>query len=239
MEWSYGEVTKPETINYRTQKPERDGLFSEAIFGPVKDFECYCGKYKRIRYKGIICDRCGVEVTRSVVRRERMGHIRLASPVAHIWFLRGVPSKVALILDVSLVEVERVIYFASYIVSKVNEELKAEAMKKIENEFRSKIKNAKDEEEALQLKEYKDLEKNNLRNIRKYQILSELDFRDLSLKYGEVFEAGIGADAVKNLLAEMNLEETAQHIDTELKTVDNPNLRKSPMKGMAPKRPFR
>ena len=161
LEWSYGEVTKPETINYRTQKPERDGLFSEAIFGPVKDFECYCGKYKRIRYKGIICDRCGVEVTRSVVRRERMGHIRLASPVAHIWFLRGVPSKIALILDVSLLEVERVIYFASYIVSKVNEELKAEAMKKIENEFRSKIKNAKDEEEALRLKEHKDLEKNN------------------------------------------------------------------------------
>ena len=226
MEWSYGEVTKPETINYRTQKPERDGLFSEAIFGPVKDFECYCGKYKRIRYKGIICDRCGVEVTRSVVRRERMGHIRLATPVAHIWFLRGVPSKVALILDVSLLEVERVIYFASYIVSKVNEELKAEAMKKIENEFRSKIKNAKDEEEALRLKEYKDLEKNNLRNIRKYQILSELDFRDLSLKYGEVFEAGIGAEAVKNLLAELNLEETAQHIEIELKTIDNPNIRK-------------
>lgn len=226
LEWSFGEVTKPETINYRTQKPERDGLFSEAIFGPVKDFECYCGKYKRIRYKGIICDRCGVEVTRSVVRRERMGHIRLATPVAHIWFLRGVPSKVALVLDVSLLEVERVIYFASYIVSKVNEELKAEAMKKIENEFRSKIKNAKDEEEALRLKELKDNEKNNLRNIRKYQILSELDFRDLSLKYGEVFEAGIGAEAVKNLLAEMNLEETAQQIETELKTVDNPNLRK-------------
>ena len=226
MARSYGEVTKPETINYRTQKPERDGLFSEAIFGPVKDFECYCGKYKRIRYKGIICDRCGVEVTRSVVRRERMGHIRLATPVAHIWFLRGVPSKVALILDVSLLEVERVIYFASYIVSKVNEELKAEAMKKIENEFRSKIKNAKDEEEALRLKEYKDLEKNNLRNIRKYQILSELDFRDLSLKYGEVFEAGIGAEAVKNLLAELNLEETAQHIEIELKTIDNPNIRK-------------
>ncbi len=226
LEWSFGEVTKPETINYRTQKPERDGLFSEAIFGPVKDFECYCGKYKRIRYKGIICDRCGVEVTRSVVRRERMGHIRLAAPVAHIWFLRGVPSKVALILGVSLLEVERVVYFASYIVFKVNEELKAEAMKKIENEFRSKIKNAKDEEEALRLKEHKDLEKSNLRNIQKYQILSELDFRDLSLKYGEVFEAGIGAEAVKNLLTKMNLEETAGQIDTELKTVDNPNLRK-------------
>ena len=102
MSWSFGEVTKPETINYRTQKPEREGLFSEAIFGPTKDWECYCGKYKRIRYKGIICDRCGVEVTRSIVRRERMGHIKLAAPVAHIWFLRGVPSKVATVLGVSL-----------------------------------------------------------------------------------------------------------------------------------------
>src|SRR3990167_9418224 len=99
--WSHGEVIKPETINYRTQKPEKDGLFSEAIFGPTKDFECYCGKYRRIRYKGIICDKCGVEVTRSIVRRERMGHIQLAAPVAHIWFLRGVPSKIAAVLGVS------------------------------------------------------------------------------------------------------------------------------------------
>ncbi|MBI2676856.1 MAG: DNA-directed RNA polymerase subunit beta' [Candidatus Yanofskybacteria bacterium] len=226
LEWSYGEVTKPETINYRTQKPERDGLFSEAIFGPVKDFECYCGKYKRIRYKGIICDRCGVEVTRSIVRRERMGHIRLASPVAHIWFLRGVPSKVAVVLDVSLVELERVIYFASYIVMRVNEELKAEAMKKIENEFRSKIKNAKDENEAIRLKEQKDYEKNNLRAIKKYQILSELDFRDLSLKYGEVFEAGIGAEAIKKLLGEIELNDLVKATDNELKATDNPNIRK-------------
>ncbi len=226
LEWSYGEVTKPETINYRTQKPERDGLFSEAIFGPTKDWECYCGKYKRIRYKGIICDRCGVEVTRSVVRRERMGHIRLAAPVAHIWFLRGVPSKIALVLDASLSEIERVVYFASYIVMRVNEELKAEAMKKIENEFRSKIKNAPDEEEARRLKEQKDYEKNNLRNIRKYQILSELDFRDLSLKYGEVFEAGIGAEGVKKLLMEMNLEEAIKQVEQDLKITDNPNLKK-------------
>src|SRR3989344_4106699 len=226
LEWSYGEVTKPETINYRTQKPERDGLFSEAIFGPVKDFECYCGKYKRIRYKGIICDRCGVEVTRSIVRRERMGHIRLASPVAHIWFLRGVPSKIALVLDASLSEIERVVYFASYIVMRVNEELKAEAMKKIENEFRSKIKNAPDEEEARRLKEQKDYEKNNLRNIRKYQILSELDFRDLSLKYGEVFEAGIGAEVIKKLLSEIDLNDLVKVTDNELKAIDNPNVRK-------------
>ena len=163
MSWSYGEVTKPETINYRTQKPEREGLFSESIFGPTKDWECYCGKYKRIRYKGIICDRCGVEVTRSIVRRERMGHIKLAAPVAHIWFLRGVPSKVATILGVSLPELERVIYFASYIIMSVNEDLKAEAMKRIESEFKSKLKNSKNVGEEEALKELKDREKNNLK----------------------------------------------------------------------------
>src|SRR3990167_3139968 len=128
LQWSYGEVTKPETINYRTQKPEKEGLFSESIFGPTKDWECYCGKYRRIRFKGIVCDKCGVEVTRSIVRRERMGHIKLAAPVAHIWFLRSMPSRIASILDVTLADLERVIYFASYIVTNVNEELKAEAM---------------------------------------------------------------------------------------------------------------
>ena len=139
LSWSYGEVTKPETINYRTQKAEREGLFSEAIFGPTKDWECYCGKYKRVRYKGIICDRCGVEVTRAVVRRERMGHIKLAAPVAHIWFLRAVPSKIASVLGVGMQDLERVIYFASYIVTSVNDDLKTDAMKRIESEFKSRI----------------------------------------------------------------------------------------------------
>ena len=115
-EWSYGEVTKPETINYRTQKPEKDGLFSERIFGPTKDWECYCGKYKRIRYKGVICDKCGVEVTTSKVRRERMGHIELAAPVTHIWYFRGVPSRIGLILDLQLKQLEQVVYFVNYIV---------------------------------------------------------------------------------------------------------------------------
>ncbi len=222
LSWSYGEVTKPETINYRTQKPEREGLFSEAIFGPTKDWECYCGKYKRIRYKGIICDRCGVEVTRAIVRRERMGHIKLAAPVAHIWFLRGVPSKVAAILGVSLPELEKVVYFASYIVMKVNEEIKAEAMKRIESEFKSKIKNVKNAEEEEALKELKDREKNNLRNLLKYQVISELDFRDLSLKYGEVFEAGIGADAVKKLLEELNFDDIIPALENEIKNEKNP-----------------
>ncbi len=222
LSWSYGEVTKPETINYRTQKPEREGLFSESIFGPTKDWECYCGKYKRIRYKGIICDRCGVEVTRSIVRRERMGHIKLAAPVAHIWFLRGVPSKIATILGVSLPELERVIYFASYIVTKVNEDLKAEAMKRIESEFKSKFKNSKNANEEESLKELKDREKNNLKNLLKYQIISELDFRDLSTKYGEVFEASIGAEAVRRLLEELDMEEMLSELEGEFKNESNP-----------------
>ncbi|OGN10505.1 MAG: DNA-directed RNA polymerase subunit beta' [Candidatus Yanofskybacteria bacterium RIFCSPHIGHO2_02_FULL_41_11] len=222
LSWSYGEVTKPETINYRTQKPERDGLFSEAIFGPMKDWECYCGKYKRIRYKGIVCDRCGVEITRSIVRRERMGHIKLATPVAHIWFLRGVPSKIATILGVGLQELERVIYFASYIVMKVNEDLKTEAMKRVESEFKSKIKNSKSAAEEESLKELKDREKNNLRNILRHRIISELDFRDLSSKYGEVFEAGIGAEAIKRLLEEIDFNDLIVDIESEVRGETNP-----------------
>ena len=116
LEWSHGEVKKPETINYRTLKPERDGLFCERIFGPTKDWECHCGKYKRIRYKGIVCDRCGVEVTRAKVRRERMGHIQLATPVSHIWYFKGIPSRMGLVLDISPRSLEKVLYFASYIV---------------------------------------------------------------------------------------------------------------------------
>ena len=226
LQWSYGEVTKPETINYRTQKPEKEGLFSEAIFGPTKDWECYCGKYKRVRYKGIICDRCGVEVTRSIVRRERMGHIKLASPVAHIWFLRGMPSRIASIMDVSLPDLERVVYFASYIVTRVSEDLKAEAMKKMETEFRSLIKNAPQETEGEKIKEQREREKDSLKSLKKYQILSELEFRDLSLKYGEVFEAAIGAEAVRKLLEEMDLAEVIKEGEDQLLGTDNPVIQK-------------
>ena len=120
-DWSRGEVKKPETINYRSLKPEKEGLFCEKIFGPKKDWECHCGKYKRVRYKGIICDRCGVEVTKSKVRRERMGHIELAAPVAHIWYFKGIPNRIALILDISPKNLEKVIYFAAYIVTEVGE----------------------------------------------------------------------------------------------------------------------
>src|SRR3954462_5696416 len=149
MNWSHGEVTKPETINYRTQRPEKDGLFDEKIFGPIKDWECYCGKYKRIRYKGIICDKCGVEVTRASVRRERMGHIKLAAPVAHIWFLRGVPSRLGLVLDLSVQELEKVVYFASYIITSVDEEARAGTMEQIEREFKSKKKEIESRYESL------------------------------------------------------------------------------------------
>ena len=124
-DWSKGEVTKPETINYRTLRPEKDGLFDERIFGPSRDWECYCGKYKRIRYKGIICDKCGVEVTRAKVRRERMGHIQLASPVSHIWYFKGTPSRLGILLDISPRNLERVLYFATYIVTWVDEDARA------------------------------------------------------------------------------------------------------------------
>ena len=140
LEWSKGEVTKPETINYRTFKPEKDGLFCEKIFGPSKDWECYCGKYKKIRYKGIVCDKCGVEVTRSIVRRERMGNISLKSPVTRIWFLRGISSKIGLILDLSMRSLEKVVYFASFVITDVNDELKDATVEQIKGEFKSKKK---------------------------------------------------------------------------------------------------
>jgi len=137
--WSYGEVTKPETINYRTLKPERDGLFCERIFGPTKDFECYCGKYKKIRYKGVICDKCGVEVARAKVRRERMGHIELACPVSHIWFSKGTPSRLGLLLDLSPRSLEHVLYFSHYIITSIDKEARQEAIKQLEENTSQEI----------------------------------------------------------------------------------------------------
>lgn len=243
--WSTGEVLKPETINYRTQKPEKDGLFCERIFGPTKDWECYCGKYKRIRYKGIVCDKCGVEVTRSIVRRERMGHIDLVVPVSHIWFLRGVPSKLGLVLDISPQALEKVIYFADYIVLSVNEELKAQTVeqvqdeykakrKQIEGDFNNRIKQAKgtgvekaeenikkldeDKKEALaELAEAMDRAKKELSELKALRIISESVYQDLSLKYGHVFEAGIGAEAVHKILSSLDLEATIAGIEQLMK----------------------
>jgi len=142
-EWSHGEVTKPETINYRTQKPEKSGLFAEEIFGPSKDWECYCGKYKKIRYKGIVCDKCGVEVIQSKVRRERMGHIELASPVAHIWFLKAVPSRIGVLLDMTLKQLERILYFALSVVTRVDESEREKALARVDEELADRIARGK------------------------------------------------------------------------------------------------
>lgn len=267
LSWSHGEVTKPETINYRTQRPEKDGLFDEKIFGPIKDWECYCGKYKRIRYKGIVCDKCGVEVTKSSVRRERMAHIKLAVPVAHIWFLRGVPSRLGLILDLSVQELEKLAYFAAYIVTSVDEDARAGTLEQIEAEFKVKkkeienrfeqliaktrsqiaqeqkdadpdVKGAKVDAEVTRLKDawsnelealesIRDQAKSELKSIRKFQIISELQYRDLSLKYGPVFSAGIGAEALKGLLEEINIEQGAADLEVQIKTLEGQAAKKA------------
>ena len=175
LEWSYGEVKKPETINYRTLKPERDGLFCERIFGPMKDWECHCGKYKKIRYKGKICDRCGVEVTRAKVRRERMGHIELAAPVSHIWYFKGIPSRMGLILDLTPRTLERVLYFAAYIVIDPGDT-----------------------------------------PLNRCQILTEHEYRDMREKYEDDFEAGMGAEAIKKLLQQIDCEQLSEQLRKEL-----------------------
>jgi len=176
--WSSGEVKKPETINYRTLKPERDGLFCERIFGPTRDWECHCGKYKRVRYKGIICDRCGVEVTRSKVRRERLGHIELAASVSHIWYFKGIPSRMGLLLDMSPRSLEKVLYFVSYIVIDPGDT-----------------------------------------PLMKKQLLTETEYREYREKYGNLFKAGMGAEAIKKLLEEIDLEKLAKELRQELKEV--------------------
>jgi len=175
--WSYGEIKKPETINYRTFKPERDGLFCARIFGPIKDYECLCGKYKRMKYKGIICEKCGVEVTLSKVRRERMGHIELASPVAHIWFLKSLPSRIGLMVDMTLKDLERVLYFENYVVIEPG-----------------------------------------LTPLKKNQLLSEEEFLRAQDDYGEeAFTAKIGAEALKQMLASIDLEEEKVSVREELR----------------------
>ena len=215
LSWSYGEVIKPETINYRNQRPEKDGLFSERIFGPSKDYECYCGKYRRIRYKGVICDKCGVEVTRSTVRRERMGHIKLAAPVAHVWFLRTLPSKISLILNVAPQKLEKVIYYASYIVIKVSAEAKKQALEDLGREFKSRKKIKENNSDELEMA--LDRTKNILLSLKVGQILSEAEYIELSRKFAHVFEAGKGAEAVRKILENVNLEKEAKEIEEQLK----------------------
>ncbi len=215
-EWSYGEVTKPETINYRTQRSERGGLFDERIFGPEKDFECYCGKYKRIRYKGIICEKCGVEVTRSIVRRERMGHIELASPVAHIWFLRSIPSRMGLILNLPIVDLEKVIYFAGYIITSVNESERASLMKELDGEYKTKSKTLTDEKGKEALKELLLNSKKEIESLIEGKVLDEMTYHKFALKYGTAFEAGIGAEAIYNIFKKLDLTKLRTRLQTEL-----------------------
>ncbi len=228
--WSYGEVTKPETINYRSRKPERDGLFCQKIFGPVKDWQCACGKYKKLRYRGIICDRCGVEVTRSLVRRERMGHIELAAPVAHIWFLHSLPSRVGLILDISIQNLEKVVYFANFIVTGIKEDLKQKLLAELEEEFKLKKKELKNDPEAekriKQLTVNYNETKREIGEIKPKKLLTELDYRDLSLKYGHIFEASIGAEAILKLLKEVELFKLIKDLEKEKRVTVNPGKKK-------------
>jgi DNA-directed RNA polymerase subunit beta' len=217
MSWSHGEVIKPETINYRTQKPERDGLFDERIFGPEKDYECACGKYKRIRYKGVVCDRCGVEVTKSSVRRERMGHIKLNAPVSHIWFLRGVPSRMGLVLNKSSQLLEKVIYFSSYIITKVDGEARDRIMEAIEQEYKSKVKKEKTEAAKNELKQAREKAKEEVLDIKPLRILSEVVYHSLSLKYGEIFEAGTGAEVIKDIFSKIDLKKETEALAKEAK----------------------
>ncbi|MEK7647109.1 MAG: DNA-directed RNA polymerase subunit beta' [Patescibacteria group bacterium] len=226
LSWSHGEVTKPETINYRTQRAEKDGLFDERIFGPEKDYECYCGKYRRIRYKGIVCDKCGVEVTKSIVRRERMGHIKLATPVAHIWFVRGVPSKIGLVLDMSITDLERVVYFAGYIVTKVDEKLRLEMLKKLDRDYKDKLKLVKSAEDKSALKDAKDRAKSELDSIKSLHVLNEVAYHRLSLRYGEIFEAETGAEALYNICKNIDLAKMEEDLQPELEAATPQNAKK-------------
>ncbi len=267
--WSYGEVTKPETINYRTLKPEKDGLFDERIFGPTKDWECYCGKYKRIRYRGIICDKCGVEVTQSKVRRERMGHITLAAPVAHVWFFKGAPSKLSLLLDMSPRALEGVIYFAQYLVTHVDEDKKAEVLQKlaetgeeriaeVEKRFKEDKKRKEDQfgqekdelkkrvngkeaadmvlseltlkerqeliqlesqlsEEREKIKEIVDWLTNTVKSIRTLTTLTEDEFlRLFEYDAAGCFSVGMGAEAVMEVIKDINLDKVAAELRDEI-----------------------
>ncbi len=257
--WSHGEVIKAETINYRTLKPERDGLFCERIFGPTKDFECFCGKYKKARYRGIVCDKCGVEVAHSSVRRERMGHINLAAPVTHIWFSKLVPSRLALLLAISPRNLERVIYFSHYIIISVNEEAKKEKVRQVkeaaeqymvareeevtreieEHQSRSNVSGEGEEEvkEVNQLRadfiEAKEKHNEDLKikvatveRLQPKQLLTEEEYQEFSEEYDDVFEAGIGAEAILELLKQIDVEALYQEILTEMKTASGLQYKK-------------
>ncbi|MFO7772773.1 MAG: DNA-directed RNA polymerase subunit beta' [Dehalococcoidia bacterium] len=246
--WSHGEVTKAETINYRTLKPERDVLFCERIFGPVKDFECHCGKYKKARYKGVTCDKCGVEIAHSSIRRERIGHIELAAPVTHIWFVKLVPSRLGLLLDLSPRDLEGVIYFARYIIISVDEEAKEKKLRQLEEEMARKIAGqeervdnkieelkAKSQDEEIEMKEINQLrarliERNErlgqelkasiqeLENIQPLKLLNEEECRKLQDKYGAVFEVGMGAEALLQILKQIDMDALHQKLREQIRS---------------------
>ncbi len=245
--WSHGEVKKPETINYRTQKPERDGLFCEKIFGPTKNWECYCGKYKRIRYKGVICEKCGVEVTRSSVRRERMGHIKLAVPVTHIWYLRSTPSRIGLLLDLPIKSLEQVVYFAAYIVTAVDEKSKVEAREQLDAEFKVHRKKTQDDmkeeiaargdavaadiqkDYAKKLEEFDEqyhTAKEELASISVCKVYSEYEYRDMSVKFGHVFKSSTGAEAIRDIIASLELKKLEAQLETDLKKASGQKQKK-------------
>jgi len=220
-EWSSGEVTKPETINYRTQRSERGGLFDEKIFGPDKDYECYCGKYRGIRYKGIVCEKCGVEITRSIVRRERMGHIELSAPVSHIWFLRGTPSRLGLVLGMSVSDLEKVVYFAGYIVTKAIESERERILREIDNEFKNKVKTVADEKTKEAIKELALNAKKEVESIQEGKVLDEVLFHKFSIKYGAMFEAGIGGDVIFEILKKIDLVTLVKKLEANLEKANS------------------
>ncbi|MDD4318708.1 MAG: DNA-directed RNA polymerase subunit beta' [Candidatus Peribacteraceae bacterium] len=250
--WSRGEVTKAETVNYRTQRAEPDGLFCERIFGPTKNFQCFCGKYKGVRYSGVVCEKCGVEVTRSIVRRERMGHINLAVPVTHIWFLRSSPSRLGLLLDLPIKTLEQIVYFAAYIVISVDDASKGEAEKELTqsmdarknqikreyDEAKKKLQESKasreqmdalDKEAADRLESLKLNHKDaldDLRNLRSGAVLSELKFREMNMKFGHVFRAGTGAESLREIIATVELNALQDNLGKEREESSGQKLKK-------------
>ncbi|MCX6809407.1 MAG: DNA-directed RNA polymerase subunit beta' [Candidatus Berkelbacteria bacterium] len=229
LEWSYGEITKPETINYRTQKPERDGLFDERVFGPVKDWECYCGKYKKIRYKGVICDRCGVEVTRSSVRRERMGHMQLVVPVVHVWYIRGGGGVIGSVLDMTVSDIESVSYFAAYVILEVDEQLRNEALEQLSKEYEEAKKSSEFKNNPIALQKLEAIYKNSKQELTQLvskKVLSESEFTSISLKYGQVARVGIGAEAILELLKNVDLDKQVEDLTQKLENQVTANRKK-------------
>jgi DNA-directed RNA polymerase subunit beta' len=224
--WSKGEVAKPETINYRTGRPDREGLFSEVIFGPSKDFECACGKYKKNQFARVKCDRCGVEVTHSSVRREYMGHITLATPVAHIWFLKVYPYPISLFLDIPVQQLEKVIYYSAYIITKVNDEAVKKFLSNLEREYKDRVKRVEDNKEIKEIeKTYRKI-RNEVKNIQVKKIISDIEYLNWSRKYPHLFEVGIGADPIRRFLEEIDLVKLKRETELKLKKTTNLTVRK-------------